>query len=67
MICHLVLREIRDLLVPLPPITEQKAIVATIENFNEKLQPLIEHQKTCSKGTASLMPSILNHAFSGQL
>lgn len=67
MICHLVLREIRDLLVPLPPIETQRSIVALIESFHEKLEPLIETQRTCSAEIASVMPSILNQAFSGQL
>ncbi len=67
MIRHLVLREIRDLTVPVPPIREQRRIVAMLEAFQKDVNNLKRLQAETAAELDALMPSILSKAFSGEL
>ena len=67
MIRHLVLREIRDLTIPVPSLEEQIRIVADLDEFQAKINSLEDLQKETSKELDALMPSILSKAFSGGL
>lgn len=67
MICHLVLREIRNLTVPVPPIQKQRRIVAYLDSLQAKADKLKKLQDETGKEMEELVPSILDKAFKGQL
>jgi type I restriction enzyme S subunit len=67
MIRHLVLREIRDLVVPVPSLIEQRRIVAYLNKLQNRVQELRQLQSASSKEVDSLMPSILDKTFRGEL
>lgn len=67
MIRHLVLREIRDLVVPVPPLTEQLRIVSFLDDLQAQVDALRRLQTETATELAALMPAILNQAFKGDL
>ena len=67
MIRHLVLREIRDLVVPVPPIDKQRRIVAYLDSLQAKTDALKSLQRETSNELDALMSSILDKAFRGEL
>jgi type I restriction enzyme S subunit len=67
MIRHLVLREIRNLVVPLPPLSEQHRIVAYLDSLQAKVDTLKRLQAETAAELDALLPSILDKAFSGEL
>lgn len=56
---------IEDLKVPLPPLTEQKKIVARLDALSAKLKKIEEYQKSAESDLDRLEQSILHQAFSG--
>jgi type I restriction enzyme S subunit len=67
MIRHLVLREIRDLTVPVPPLVEQRRIVSFLDELKRHMDALRALQNETSVELDALMPSILDKAFRGEL
>jgi type I restriction enzyme S subunit len=67
MIRHLVLREIRDIVIPVLPLIEQHNIVAYLDNLQSKIDPLKQLQSEISAELDALLPSILDKAFKGEL
>lgn len=67
MIRHLVLREIRGLLIPLPCLEEQRHIVAYLDEAQEQIEAVMNLQAETAAELDALMPSILDRAFSGAL
>jgi type I restriction enzyme S subunit len=67
MIPHIVLREIRAFPVPVPPLSEQRTIVAHFGELQGKIDNLKAMQAQTSKEIDALMPSILDKAFRGEL
>jgi type I restriction enzyme, S subunit len=67
MIRHLVLREIRDLMIPLPSLPEQRQIVAELERLRAKADILRKLQTETAVEIDALMPSILDKAFKGEV
>ena len=67
MIPHIVLREIRDFPVPLPPLSEQCCIVATLDVFQTQVDALKKLQIETAAELDALLPSVLDKAFSGKL
>lgn len=67
MIRHLVLREIRDLLVPVPPLPEQRRIVADLDALHEQVSALQQRQAETSVELDALLPAILDGTFRGGL
>jgi type I restriction enzyme S subunit len=67
MIRHLVLREIRDLLVPVPNLAEQRRIVADLEQWHRKLTVLAGLQNETMTEIDAFMPAVLDRAFRGEL
>jgi type I restriction enzyme S subunit len=65
MIRHFVLREIRNLVVPVPPIHEQHRIVKYLRDVQEQTDALKALQAGTSAERAALMPSILDKVFHG--
>jgi type I restriction enzyme S subunit len=53
--------------IPLPPIQEQKKIVAYLDNLREEVEKLKKHQEEQLKDLEELKKSILHQAFNGQL
>jgi type I restriction enzyme S subunit len=67
MIRHLVLREIRELLVPVPPLSEQRRIVAYLDDLQAKVDSLKALQAQTAAELDALLPSVLDRAFKGEL
>ena len=53
--------------IPLPPLTEQKKIVAYLDNLQEKVEKLKQLQQKQSEELTELKQSILSKAFKGEL
>lgn len=67
MIRHLVLREIRDLMVPVPPLSDQRRIAAYVGDLQTKADALKRLQTETTAELAALLPSVLEKAFRGEL
>lgn len=67
MIRHLVLREIRDLIIPVPPLIEQRRLVRELSELQAEVDVLKRLQAETSAEMDAMTPSILNQAFSGAL
>ena len=67
MICHLVLREIRNLIIPLPSIPDQCRISSYLDFLQLKLDKLKKLQNETEKQIEELIPSILDKALKGEL
>ncbi len=67
MIRHLVLREIKALVVPCPPIKEQRNIAKYLDMLSEKVEALKQLQQQIALKLNALIPSILDKAFKGEL
>jgi type I restriction enzyme S subunit len=67
MIRHLVLREIRDLTVPVPPLSQQRQIVAELNGLQTVVDELRGFQTETAIQIDALLPSLLSKAFSGEL
>jgi type I restriction enzyme S subunit len=67
MIRHLVLREIRDLTVPVPSLPEQRRIVAELDALQARMDALKRLQAETAAELDALLPSILDRAFKGDL
>lgn len=58
---------LKELKILLPPLTEQKKIVAHLDSISQKVQEVKELQNTTQKELDVLERSILSKAFSGEL
>ncbi len=67
MIRHLVLREIRDLTIPVPPLEEQRRIVADLDALQNEVNRLKSLQDETVAELDALLPAILDRAFKGEL
>ena len=67
MIRHLVLREIRDLTVPMPSLPEQRQIAVYLDDLQSKVDTLERLQAECDAELLALLPSIMDSAFAGRL
>jgi len=67
MIRHLVLREIRRLLIPVPSLSEQHSITAQMDALQQRVRSLEILQHKSNKEVNALLPSILDKAFKGEL
>jgi len=61
------LRGLRALSIPLPPLPEQRRIVAYLDDLQAKVNSLKERQSQSSAELEALLPSILDRAFKGEL
>ncbi len=60
-------RRLRDFIAPLPPLDEQRRIVAHLEAVQEKIKALKEAQATTDAKLQRLEQAILDKAFRGEL
>jgi type I restriction enzyme S subunit len=67
MIRHLVLREIRDLTIPVPPLSDQHRIVTELNGLQTEVDKLRSLQAETAAELDALLPSILDRAFRGEL
>ena len=58
--------KLKNLVMPTPPLPEQRKIVARLDSISEKVKQLKEYQKTTSDDLLALEQSILSKAFSGE-
>jgi len=67
MIPHIVLREIRQFPIPVPPFDEQIRIVAYLDGVQAKVDALNHRQAETAIELDDMLPSILDRAFTGEL
>ncbi len=67
MIPHIVLREIRDFPIPVPPLHEQLKIVQRLETLHASLSHAWKLKCASNKELDAMLPSILDRAFKGAL
>jgi type I restriction enzyme S subunit len=67
MIPHIVLREIRAFPVPVPPLPEQRRIVAELDVLQGKVDALHALQSETAAELDALLPAGLAEAFAGRL
>jgi len=60
-------KKLSNIIVPCPPLPEQKQIVAYLDNLHEKVDKLKKLQKETENELEQLTPSILDRAFKGEL
>lgn len=58
---------VRDTLIPLPPVSEQRRIVAYLDGLQAKVDALKALQAETAAELSALLPSVLDRAFSGRL
>jgi type I restriction enzyme S subunit len=61
------LSNIRSLTLPLPPLEEQRRIVAHLDALQAKLDAVRAAQAATAAELDALLPSVLNQAFAGNL
>jgi len=61
------LMRIETIKIPLPPLSEQKKIVAYLDGLREKVEKLKQLQQNQLKDLEELKKSILDKAFKGKL
>ena len=67
MIPHIVLREIRAFPVPLPPLDEQRRIVAELDALQAKVDAVKALQTETAAELDAMLPAMLDKAFKGEL
>lgn len=67
MIPHIVLGEIRAFPIPLPPLPEQRRIVAELDALQAEVDALKRLQSETAAELDALLPAILDRAFKGEL
>ncbi len=60
-------QKIKSIMIPLPPLPEQRRIVAYLDSLQVKVDELKRLQTETQMGLAELTPSILDRAFKGEL
>ena len=55
-----------NILIPFPPLEEQKAIVEKVETLMQKCQALEQEIKTSEANAIMLMQAVLKEAFAGK-
>ena len=53
--------------IPLPPLEEQKRIVAYLDSINERAQSLVKLYEERERELERLFPAILDRAFRGEI
>ena len=61
------LGDLRKLIIPLPPLDEQRRILARLEDLQAQVDGLRKHQVRTAEELAALLPAVLERAFRGQL
>lgn len=61
------LADLRNLELPLPPLSEQERVVATLEAYDIEYDRLRSMQEAVAADLDALLPSILDRAFKGEL
>jgi len=64
---NLIFSEYKSLQIPLPPLSEQKQIVAYLDSLSSKIRQLKELQEQTALKLSHLRQSILDRAFKGEL
>jgi type I restriction enzyme S subunit len=61
------LTDLRNLCLPVPPLSDQRRIVAYLDNLQAKIEAVKQHQVATAAALDALLPSILDRAFKGEL
>jgi len=64
---HIVIRAIKAINIPIPPLDEQRRIVAYLDSVQARLASLRELQSATGEELDALLPSVLDKAFKGEL
>jgi type I restriction enzyme, S subunit len=66
-VCALYWKNLKEVRIPVPPLAEQRRIVAELDALQAEVDALKELQRQTSKELDALLPSILDRAFRGEL
>jgi type I restriction enzyme S subunit len=58
---------LKSILIPAPPLKEQRRIVAYLDNLSERVHELRQLQAESQTELDGLLPSVLDQAFKGEL
>jgi type I restriction enzyme S subunit len=58
---------LKKILFPLPPLEEQRRVVAYLDSVQARLASLRELQSATEEELSALLPSVLDKAFKGEL
>ena len=58
---------IKTIEIPVPSLSEQRRIVAYLDNLQAKVEAVKRHQAATAAKLNALLPSILDKAFKGEL
>jgi type I restriction enzyme, S subunit len=61
------LRDVRTLAIPIPPLEDQRRLVAYLDDLQSKMDSLKALQAQSTSELDALLPSILDEAFKGKL
>ncbi len=61
------LKDVRQLSIPTPPLSEQKRIVEYLDRLQSKIETMKKEREKALEETDALLPSILDKAFKGEL
>jgi type I restriction enzyme, S subunit len=61
------LRILDTIIIPIPPLDEQRRIVAYLDGLQAKVNALREYQSASGEELSAMMPSVLDKAFKGEL
>jgi len=64
---HIVIRAIKAIKLPIPPLEEQRRLVAYLDGLQAQVSALRAAQAETERELSALMPSILDRAFKGEL
>ena len=61
------LKDVRELHIPIPPLPEQRRMVAELDAIQEQVDSLKRLQSETAAELDALLPAILDRAFKGEL
>jgi len=66
-VCALYWKNLKDILIPMPPLSEQRRIVAELDALQREVDALKRLQAETAIELDALLPAILDKAFKGKL
>jgi type I restriction enzyme S subunit len=66
-VCALYWKNLKEVLIPLPPLSEQRRIVAELDALQAEVDALKRLQAETAAELHALLPALLDRAFKGEL
>lgn len=64
---HIRVKDVPDITIPVPPLDEQRRIVARLDELQAQVDRLKKHQVRTAEELDALLPAVLERAFRGEL